>query len=209
MDRRQALGFLAAAAVAPHVAAQSQAPAAHARAVPSTGEKIPVIGLGTWITFDVGGADTPARRIRGDVMRAFFAAGGRLVDSSPMYGTSEEVIGAELARAPAPQLFSATKVWTMGGIAGRRQMQQSLALWKLARFDLMQVHNLLDWETHWPTLKAMKAEGRVRYIGMTTSHGRRHDDLERLLRRDRLDFVQLTYNMNDRDVERVLLPLAA
>jgi len=166
------------------------------------------VGLGTWLTFDVGGADSPQRRVRGDVLRAFLAGGGRLVDSSPMYGSSEEVVGAELARGGAPAPFSATKVWTVGALAGRRQMQRSRELWKVERLDLMQVHNLLDWETHWPALKVMKADGRVRFIGMTTSHGRRHDDLEAILRRDRLDFVQFTYNLNNRDVERVLLPLA-
>ena len=209
MDRRKALGFLAAACAAGALPARAQAPGAHARAVPSSGEMIPVVGLGTWITFDVGAADSAQRRARGDILRAFFAAGGRLVDSSPMYGSAEAVIGAENARAPAPRMFSATKVWTVGGLAGRRQMEHSLGLWRLPRFDLMQVHNLLDWETHWPTLKAWKAEGRLRHIGMTTSHGRRHDDLEKILRRDRMDFVQVTYNLNDREVERVLLPLAA
>jgi diketogulonate reductase-like aldo/keto reductase len=209
MDRRKALGFLAAACAAGALPARAQAPAAHARVVPSSGEVIPVVGLGTWITFDVGAADSAQRRARGEILRAFFAAGGRLVDSSPMYGSSEAVIGAENARAPAPRMFSATKVWTVGGLAGRRQMEHSLGLWRLPRFDLMQVHNLLDWETHWPTLKAWKAEGRLRHIGMTTSHGRRHDDLEKILRRDRLDFVQVTYNLDDREVEKVLLPLAA
>jgi diketogulonate reductase-like aldo/keto reductase len=210
MDRRQALRFLAAAPLAAAAASRAQqAPAVLARPIPATGERIPVVGLGTWITFDVGGAATPERHVRGDVLREFLAAGGRLVDSSPMYGSSEEVIGAELA-SPAPAaLFSATKVWTVGGLAGRRQMEHSRALWKLARLDLMQVHNLLDWQVHWPTLKAWKSEGRLRYIGMTTSHGRRHDELEEILRHDRLDFVQFTYNLADRQVERVLLPLAA
>jgi diketogulonate reductase-like aldo/keto reductase len=209
MDRRQALGFLGAACAAGILPAGAQSTATIARAIPATGEKLPVVGLGTWLTFDVGGADSPQRRARGDVLRAFLAGGGRVVDSSPMYASSEEVIGAELARAAAPAPFSATKVWTVGGLAGRRQMQRSRELWKLDRLDLMQIHNLLDWETHWPALKAMKAEGRVRYIGMTTSHGRRHDDLEKILRQDRLDFVQFTYNLDDRQVEKVLLPLAA
>jgi diketogulonate reductase-like aldo/keto reductase len=126
-----------------------------------------------------------------------------------MYGSSEAVIGAELARVPVPGIFSATKVWTVGGIPGRRQMEHSRALWRLPTLDLMQVHNLLDWHTHWPALKALKAEGRVRYIGFTTSHGRRHDELESVIRSERPDFVQLTYNLNDRDVEARLLPLAA
>ena len=209
MDRRRALGFLGAACAAGALGARAQAQPPHSRNVPSSGEKIPVVGLGTWLTFDVGGTDGPERRARGDILRAFFAAGGRLVDSSPMYGSAEEVVGAENARAPSPQMFSATKVWTVGGLAGRRQMEHSRTLWRLQRFDLMQVHNLLDWETHWPTLKAWKSEGRLRHIGMTTSHGRRHDDLEKILRRDRMDFVQVTYNLNDREAERVLLPLAA
>ena len=207
MDRRCALGFLAGCAAASlPLAAQ---PGAHARVVPASRERIPVLGLGTWLTFDVGAADSPARRARGEVLRAFLAAGGRLVDSSPMYGTSEAVIGAELARAPAPDLFAATKVWTVGSLPGRRQMEHSRTLWGLARLDLMQVHNLLDWQTHWPLLRRMKAEGRVRYIGMTTSHGRRHDEMEAILERERPDFVQLTYNLNERDVESRLLPLAA
>ena len=209
MDRREALRFLAAIAASPALPAPAQQPALLARPIPATGEALPAIGLGTWLTFDVGAADSPARRARGDILRAFQAAGGRVVDSSPMYGSSEAVVGAELARTPGAKVFSATKVWTVGALAGRKQMQHSLSLWGLPRIDLMQVHNLLDWEVHWPTLKAWKGEGRARYIGMTTSHGRRHDDLEALLRRERMDFVQFTYNLADRQVEKLLLPLAA
>lgn len=209
MNRREVLQFLAAGAVANSLGARAQATGVTTRAVPSSGEKIPVVGLGTWLTFDVGGAESAQRKARGDVLRTFLAQGGRLVDSSPMYGSSEEVVGAELARGRAAAPFAATKVWTVGGLAGRRQMERSRELWKVERLDLMQVHNLLDWETHWPVLKAMKAQGRVRYIGMTTSHGRRHDDLEKIMKRDRLDFVQFTYNLNNRGVEQVLLPLAA
>jgi len=202
------LGFLGAACAAAALPARAQE-ARHARPVPASGERLPIVGLGTWLTFDVGAADSPARRARGDIMRAFLAAGGRVVDSSPMYGSSEAVIGAERARTPAPGLFAATKVWTVGALPGRRQMEASRRLWGVQRFDLMQVHNLLDWETHWPLLREMKAAGRVRYIGMTTSHGRRHDDLETIIKRERPDFVQLTYNLNDREVEARLLPLAA
>lgn len=210
MDRRGCLGFLAAATAAAAMGSRAQGgEGVRVRPVPSSGERLPAVGLGTWLTFDVGAAESAARRARGDILAAFFAAGGRLVDSSPMYGASEAVVGAEMARLKDPRLFSATKVWTIGGLAGRRQMESSRAHWKVARFDLMQVHNLLDWETHWPTLKAMKADGRVRYIGMTTSHGRRHDDLEKILRTEKLDFVQYTYNLADREVENVLLPLAA
>ena len=209
MDRRQALGFLAGGCAGMALCARAQVATLHTRPIPATGERIPVIGLGTWLTFDVGEADSPARRARGDILRAFLGAGGRLVDSSPMYASSEAVVGAELARVPVPGLFSATKVWTVGGLPGRRQMEHSRSLWRVPRFDLMQVHNLLDWQTHWPTLRAMKADGRVRYIGFTTSHGRRHDDLESIVKGEKPDFVQLTYNLNDRDVEARLLPLAA
>jgi diketogulonate reductase-like aldo/keto reductase len=206
MDRRRALQFLGSAAAIAAVGARAQAKEALAKPIPASGERIPAIGLGTWLTFDVGAEDSPARRARGDILRAFLAAGGRLVDSSPMYGSSEAVIGAELARAPSDRVFSATKVWTVGALAGRRQMEHSRGLWRLARFDLVQV---LDWQAHWPLLREMKAAGRARYIGMTTSHGRRHDDLEAIIRRERPDFVQLTYNVNDRDIEARLLPTAA
>jgi diketogulonate reductase-like aldo/keto reductase len=205
MDRRRALGFLAAcgAAALPLRAAPD---ARLVRTIPATGEKLPAIGLGTWITFDVTGQRE--RAVRGEVLRAFFDAGGRLVDSSPMYGASEETIGAAMP-GNSKALFSATKVWTVGALAGRRQMENSVRLWKLPRVDLMQVHNMLDWETHLPILKQMKAEGRVRYIGVTTSHGRRHDLLERIMATEPIDFVQFTYNLNDRDAEERLLPFAA
>lgn len=208
MDRRHALGFLAASCGAialPRIAFARSTPIS--RPIPSSGERIPVVGLGTWITFDVGN-DAAARRQRAEVLRGFFGAGGRLVDSSPMYGGSEEVIGATLPQN-ASSLFAATKVWTVGSLAGRRQMEASRELWRVKRFDLLQVHNFLDWETHLPTLKAMKADGRVRYIGITTSHGRRHDLAEKITREEKVDFVQFTYNVNDREVEKTLLPMAA
>ncbi len=206
MDRRQALGFLAASAAAA-LPLRAAAPSSSAvRTIPSTGEKMPALGLGTWITFDV--TDARERSVRGEILRAFFEAGGRLVDSSPMYGASEETIGAAMP-PNAQALFAATKVWTVGALAGRRQMDNSFRLWKRPRLDLMQVHNMLDWETHLPELKQMKADGRVRYIGVTTSHGRRHDLLEKIMATEPIDFVQFTYNLNDRDAEQRLLPFAA
>ena len=180
-----------------------------ARAIPSTGDMLPVIGMGSWITFNVG-RSKKLRAERMEVLDEFFAAGGGLVDSSPMYGSSEEVIGWCLERLGGTDgLFSATKVWTVSKSMGISQMEASERLWGRKPLDLLQVHNLLDWETHLETLKAWKAEGHVRYIGVTTSHGRRHDDLEDIMKREPLDFVQFTYNIADREAEKRLLPLAA
>jgi diketogulonate reductase-like aldo/keto reductase len=143
------------------------------------------------------------------VLETFFAQGGALIDSSPMYGTAEAVLGELLERVEGHErLFSATKVWTPGQRMGERQMERSRELWRLPRFDLMQVHNLLDWEAHLETLQAWKAEGRIRHIGITTSHGRRHEDMEGIMKTIPLDFVQFTYNVLDREAERRLLPLA-
>jgi len=179
------------------------------RPIPSSGERLPVIGMGSWVTFDVGN-DAAARAQRVEVLGTFFEQGGALVDSSPMYLSSQEVIGHCLARIPdKASLFAATKVWTMTRTLGIQQMETSRRLWGVERFDLMQVHNLLDWETHLPTLAEWKAEGRVRYIGVTTSHGLRHDALEQIITTQPIDFVQFTYNMADREAEQRLLPLAA
>lgn len=179
------------------------------RPIPAGGEALPVIGMGTWITFDVG-SDPAELDTRVEILRTFFARGGALIDSSPMYGRAEATLGHCLGRvAERAALFGATKVWTRGRAAGIRQMERSRALWGVERFDLMQVHNLLDRESHLPVLKEWKAEGRIRHLGVTTSHGRRHAELERLLRTEPLDFVQLTYNIADREAEARLLPLAA
>jgi diketogulonate reductase-like aldo/keto reductase len=176
--------------------------------IPSSGEALPLIGLGSWITFNVG-ADPIARDNCVDVMRAFFADGGRMIDSSPMYGSAQSVIGYGLNKlGHPPSLFSADKVWTSSGDDGPAQIEESRAHWGIVRFDLLQVHNLLGWEAHLATLFAMKEAGELRYVGITTSHGRRHRDFEHIMRDHPLDFVQLTYNVVDREVERRLLPLA-
>jgi diketogulonate reductase-like aldo/keto reductase len=170
---------------------------------------MPVIGLGTWITFNVG-RDPVGLESCAEVMRAFFAAGGRMVDSSPMYGSSEAVIGYGLDRlGGVSELFAATKVWTTAREAGPPQIAESRQLWRVPQLDLVQVHNLVSWEAHLDTLQAMKAAGRLRYVGITTSHGRRHDDIEKIMRSRPVDFVQVTYNPVDREVERRILPLAA
>lgn len=203
-----AAALAGAAAVMPPAATGAEANAARAldRAIPSSGERLEAIGLGTWITFNVGD-DPLAQKQRTEVLRAFFAAGGGMIDSSPMYGSAQAVIGRglqDLGRPPG--LFAADKVWTP--FAGPAQIEQSRRLWGVPRFDLLQVHNLLAWESHLQTLKAMKAEGGLRYLGITTSEGRRHDEFERIMRREPLDFVQFSYNVLDREVEARLLPLA-
>ncbi len=178
------------------------------RRVPSSGEALPVIGLGSWITFNVG-EDRVARDNCTNVMRAFFDAGGRMIDSSPMYGSSQDVIGYGLARLRSPtSLFSAEKVWTGSDRAGARQLDESRRKWGVSRFDLVQVHNLVNWEHHLPMLLAMKAARQIRYVGITTSEGRRHAQIEQLMRSQTLDFVQVTYNVLDRGVEQRILPLA-
>ncbi|MDZ7804583.1 aldo/keto reductase [Thiohalophilus sp.] len=179
------------------------------RKIPATGETLPAIGMGTWLTFGIDLDDESALRTRSAILETFFELGGSVIDSSPMYGSAEEVVGNCLARLDStPDLFAATKVWTSGWRAGVRQMERSRLLWNVERFDLMQVHNLLDWKTHLATLKEWKAAGRIRYLGVTTSHGRRHSELARIMETEPLDFVQLTYNLLDREAEQRLLPLA-
>ena len=210
LDRRRALRLVAASAAAA-VLPPSLAAAAPAglltRPVPSSGEALPAVGLGTWITFNVGN-DPVARDACAEVMRAFFAAGGRMVDSSPMYGSSQPMIGHGLKKLGAPDLFSAEKVWTSSGRNGRAQIEASRAQWGVRRFDLVQVHNLLSWQDHLRTLTAMKAAGEVRYVGITTSEGRRQREFEEIMRKEPLDFVQVSYNVLDREVEDRILPLA-
>ncbi len=189
--------------------ASGQARAPLTRTIPSSGEAIPAVGLGTWITFNVG--DDPVLRDEcADVIAAFFEAGGSIIDSSPMYGSSQPVVGYGLERLGRPDtLFSAEKVWTSSAADGSSQIEQSRRFWGVERFDLVQVHNLVAWEAHLDTLFAMKADERIRYVGITTSEGRRHDQFEQIMRNFPLDFVQLTYNVVDREAEEHLLPLAA
>ena len=206
--RRHFIRAAGAAALAP-LGALAQPRTPITRRIPSSGETLPAIGVGTWLTFDAG-ADPQRRAMLAPVLRTFFERGGTLIDSSPMYGSSEEVIGELLARlGRRSAAFAATKVWVIGRGAGIGQMEASRKLWGVERFDLLQVHNLVDWEVHLRTLRAWKAEGRVRYIGLTTSHGRRHAEMERAMTREPLDFVQFTYSLADRDAESRLLPLAA
>jgi aryl-alcohol dehydrogenase-like predicted oxidoreductase len=179
------------------------------RKVPSTGEMLGVVGLGTWQTFDVGSA--PAERAPlADVLQVLFEAGGSVIDSSPMYGRAEAVTGDLLAAAGLrDKAFIATKVWTMGRQAGIAQMEQSLKLLRTDHIDLMQIHNLLDWEAHVPTLQAWKKEGRIRLMGVTHYTEGAHGTLEAVLRLGGFDFVQVDYAIDDRGAEGRLLKFAA
>lgn len=182
------------------------------KAIPKTGEALPVIGMGTWISFNVGN-DIAARNVRTQVLKTFFDLGGRMVDSSPMYGSAEEVMGYALRQLaqtqgdqPRKSLFATTKVWTP--FDGKKQIADSYRLWGIDQFELFQIHNLVNWQDHLRQLQALKKAGKIRYVGITTSHGRRHADLEQIMKTQAIDFVQLTYNVEDREVEQRLLPLA-
>lgn len=179
------------------------------RAIPATGEALPVIGMGTWQTFDVGpGRDTRSPLL--EVLRAFFAAGGSVIDSSPMYGNAERVTGDLVVELGARErAFLATKVWTSGREAGIEQMEESFARLRAGTLDLMQVHNLVDWRTQLATLREWKAEGRIRYLGITDYRTGAFEEVERILTAGSIDFVQLPYSLAEREVERRLLPMAS
>ena len=181
----------------------------HTRPIPSTRAPLPVVGCGTWRTFDVGQA--PALRTPLlEVLRILFDNGGSVIDSSPMYGAAEAVVGESLTTMNAhSQAFIATKVWTRGREAGIAQMRRSLELLRVDRIDLMQVHNLVDWRTQLATLRAWKSEGLIRYIGITHYTPGAYDELESVMRGEVPDFVQLDYSLRDRAAEQRLLPLAA
>lgn len=212
-SRRTLLLSLAAQAAAPlliPLSASAQPGTMLTRPIPSSGEALPVVGLGSWITFNVGN-DRAARDNCAEVMRNFFAAGGRVIDSSPMYGSSQEVIGYglnKLNKVAQPSVFAADKVWISPGARGPSQIEASRRHWSVPRFDLLQVHNLLAWQEHLPALFAMKAARAVRYVGITTSEGRRHREFEQIMASQPLDLVQVTYNVLDREVEQRILPLA-
>lgn len=181
----------------------------HTRAIPSSGERLPVIGVGTWQTFDVGDSAAEREPLR-QTLDVLFAAGGSVIDSSPMYGRSEAVAGALLAGMGArDKAFIATKVWTQGRDEGVRQMRRSMELLRTERIDLMQIHNLLDWRTHLATLRAWKEEGRIRYLGITHYTASAFDEMAAVMRAEALDFVQMNYSLADRAAEARLLPLAA
>lgn len=195
LNRRSFIGAVAAAAVVNPARAISE-------------QTIPSIGMGTWRTFDVG-ASEQARAQRAEVLRAFFDMGGRLIDSSPMYGSSQAVVGDGLARiGRADDVFSADKVWIRGGANGPAQISESARRWRIGKFNLLQVHNLVSWRAHLETLNAMKAEGRLGAVGITSYSGLRYRDMAQIMETEALDFIQLTYNIVDREAEKRLLPMA-
>jgi len=178
------------------------------RTIPSSGEKLPVIGLGTWRAFDVD-LTTDNRRQLEEALSLFVKLGGRVIDSSPMYGRAESVIG-ELTDALGirEKVFLATKVWTRGKDSGINSMERSLALLRTKRIDLMQVHNLVDADTQLATLREWKQQGRIRYLGVTHYHASAFADVEKIMRREKLDFVQVNYSLMEPEAEQRILPLA-
>ena len=206
--RRALLAFLAAGALGPELRPSFGQTRIMTKPIPSTGEALPVIGVGTWQTFDVG-SDASARAPLGEVLKLMTQGGRGVVDSSPMYGSSESVAGDLMAQfALRDKLFVATKVYTSGRDAGVRQIETSFKRLRVERMDLMQVHNLLDVETHTKTLKDWKDRKRVRYIGITHYTSSAYAEVERLLKTGQYDFLQINYSLGERESERRLLPLA-
>ena len=211
MERRHFLRLTAVAAAGAAGGARPVLPSAETsmrkRAIPRSGEEIPVIGLGTWQTFDVGPSDSE-RAPLAEVLRRFFDAGGRVIDSSPMYGRAESVVG-DLVAAGRHPAFLATKVWTSGTEAGKAQMTDSMRRLRTERLDLMQVHNLLDWKRHLAVMRAWRDAGKIRYLGITHFSPDEFPEMERMLRTEKLDFMQLPYSVTAREAEARLLPAAA
>ena len=204
--RRTFVGAAGVALAMPEIALAQQSRLY--RQVPKTGERIPIVGLGTWQAFDLGPGDSDWPEAT-SAMELFLQSGGRLIDSSPMYGQAEAAIGAILAdQRNWPRPFLATKVWTSGEEAGRAQIEQSFRLLRTRKIDLLQVHNLVDFATHLRTLRELKSRGRIRYIGATHYQAGAYDELERVVRSGAVDFIQLNYSVGERDAERRLLPLA-
>ncbi|MGQ2998853.1 aldo/keto reductase [Variovorax sp.] len=219
MHRAQFLRLAAALPASAALSAFAQRPAGstppptmNTRPIPSTQEALPVIGCGTWIGFDQRPGSEEYQRLAG-VLEALFAAGGTVIDSSPMYGRSEESTGELLAATAAARgtrrPFLATKVWTSGREAGIAQMEQSFARLRTERVDLMQIHNLVDWRTQLATLREWKTQGRVRYLGITHYTASAYDEVEAVLRAQPLDFLQINYSLDARAAGERLLPLAA
>lgn len=216
MSRRDALRLIGGATLSLAAGASSAeletgtliVEAMRARKIPSTGEALPVIGLGTWQTFDVG-PSAAARAPLKEVLHTFASMGGKVIDSSPMYGNSEEVAGDLIVELGLQsKLFVATKVWTSGKEAGIEQMDDSMRKLRTPRLDLMQVHNLVDVDTQLDTLQQWKREGRIRYVGVTHYTASAYEAVVRVMKSHSLDFLQINYSVGEREAEKRLLPLA-
>lgn len=214
MSRRHAAGLLAAGAGGLAVggglsfANAAETGPALERPIPSSGEKIPVVGLGTWQVFDVGPARAERQPLE-EVMGRFVALGGRVIDSSPMYGRAEQVVGEIAGKLGLhSSLFLATKVWTTGKAEGIASMERSFARFQAKRLDLMQVHNLVDARTHLASLREWKEQGRIRYLGITHYNSSGYPEVARLLRSEKLDFLQINYSLGEREAEKEILPIA-
>jgi diketogulonate reductase-like aldo/keto reductase len=215
LTRREAARLIGASAAglllpirASHAQSATESSTLIARAIPSSGEKLPVIGLGTWRTFDVD-LTSDNRRQLGDVLSLFVKLSGRVIDTSPMYGRAEEVIGDLTATLGIRErLFLATKVWTRGQENGIKSMERSMTRLRTKRIDLMQVHNLVDVDTHLGTMREWKEQSRIRYIGITHYESGAFDEVEKIMRSEKLDFVQINYSILEREAEERVLPLA-
>jgi len=207
MTRRECLGSLLAAGVSAGLQGwKFSDEMINTRPIPSTGEQLPIVGVGTWQTFDVSESGRPPLK---EVLTELVSHGGKVIDSSPMYGRSEEVAGDVSTDAGVNgKLFIATKVWTSGKDEGIQQMNRSFALLKRKQMDLMQIHNLVDWQTHIKTLRDWKEKGKIRYIGLTHYTDSSHDTLISVMRDNPVDFVQMNYNIMDTHAEERLLPFA-
>lgn len=208
-DRRLLIKYLASAGIVVPEFVNATAPSLIRKQLPDQSSSLSAIGMGTWITFDVP-QDKRIRNQRTQVLQTFFDHGGEMIDSSPMYGQAEDMLGYALPRTTGSEkLFAASKIWTPSALDGRAQMSNSESLWGVSPMDLMFVHNLVNWEKHLPQMREWKNEKRIRYTGLSTSHGRRHDHLETLLKTEAFDFVQLTLNIDNTKAEERLIPLAA
>jgi diketogulonate reductase-like aldo/keto reductase len=209
IDRRTALKLVAAAtaaALVPPRLTAKEAPVMATRKIPASGDEIPVIGMGSSDTFDVG-TDGMKRAVLQGVLRNLVEAGGSVIDTSPMYGSAESVLGDLIDELRlGPKLWLATKVWTRGREAGARQIDASFARLRTKKLDLLQIHNLLDWREHVPTLRALQASGKVRYSGITHYRADAHAELERVLGAEKFDWVQVNYSLAEPEAAARLLP---
>ncbi len=206
IGRREAIQKLSALAALPLLGLRGAPLPLMKRAIPGTSESLPVVGVGTWQTFDTEPAGYPPLR---DVLSTLVNEGGSVIDSSPMYGKSEEVVGQLSTELKLNEkLFVATKVWIRGEKQGIAQMNESFAKLRRGRIDLMQIHNLVDWQNHMKTLTRWKEEGKIRYIGLTHYTDSSHGTLEEIIRTNRVDFIQVNCNLLDRHAEKSLLPAA-